>query len=131
METTLPNLPKEYCVLIVDDEESLLNLYQTKLIREGFRTIVARNGLEAIDVAERENPDLILMDMKMPIMDGIAAVKKLRENSKTKNMRVVYLTAFSDPATNTVEITPDSPRCIKKGIGLDELIEEIKRHLTV
>lgn len=131
MVVTLPNPPKDYCVLIVDDEDSLLNLYQTKLMREGFRTIVARNGLEAIEVAERENPDLILMDMKMPIMDGIAAVRKLRENSKTKDMRVVYLTAFSDLTANTVEATPDSPQCIKKGIGLDELIEEIKRHLTV
>src|SRR3989338_5988536 len=95
--------PKDYCVLIVDDEESLLNLYQTKLTREGFRTIVARNGQEALSVAEREQPDLILMDMKMPIMDGITAVQKLRENSKTKDKRVVYLTAFSDPTARTVE----------------------------
>src|SRR3989338_9190391 len=87
--------PKDYCVLIVDDEESLLSLYRTKLTREGFRAIVARNGLEALAVAERENPDLILMDMKMPVRDGFPAVKKLRENSKTKNMRVVYLPAFS------------------------------------
>ncbi|HEY4521361.1 MAG TPA: response regulator [Candidatus Paceibacterota bacterium] len=121
---------KDYCVLIVDDEESLLSLYRTKLTREGFRAIVARNGLEALAVAERENPDLILMDMKMPVMDGIAAVKKLRENSKTKNMRVVYLTAFSDPTGNTIEITPDSPRCIKKGIGLEEFTNEIKRYLN-
>src|SRR3989344_3476199 len=111
---------KDYCVLIVDDEESLLNLYKTKLTREGFRTIVARNGLEALAVAERENPDLILMDMKMPIMDGVAAVKKLRENSATKDIRVVYLTAFSDPTASTIEATPDSPRCIKKGVGLEE-----------
>ena len=121
--------PKDYCVLIVDDEESLLNLYKTKLTREGFRTIVARNGLEALAVAERENPDLILMDMKMPIMDGVAAVKKLRENSATKDIRVVYLTAFSDPTASTIEATPDSPRCIKKGIGLEEFTNEIKRYL--
>ncbi|HEY4521115.1 MAG TPA: response regulator [Candidatus Paceibacterota bacterium] len=122
--------PKDYCVLIVDDEESLLNLYRTKLTREGFRAIVARNGLEALAVAERENPDLILMDMKMPVMDGIAAVKKLRENSKTKNMHIMYLTAFSDPTASTIETTPNSPRCIKKGIGLEEFTNEIKRYLN-
>lgn len=129
MKTLLSNPSKDYCVLIVDDEDTLLTLYKTKLIREGFRTIVARNGLEALAIAEHENPDLILMDMKMPVMDGITAVQKLRENPKTKDMRVIYLTAFSDPTASSVEMAPDSPAFIKKGIGLDELIDEVKHHL--
>ncbi len=122
------------CVLIVDDDETLLRIYKTKLTQVGFRMLTAENGAEALTVAAKERPDLILMDMKMPVMDGLTAVNKLKEDPATRDLKVVFLTAFSDSVTadinGNIKVKNVTLGAIKKGIGLDDLVAEVRRYLT-
>ena len=120
-------------ILIADDEEDVLSVYKTKLERSGFEVITAANGAEAVAAVTAKHPDLILMDMKMPVMDGIVAQQKLMENPATKDVKVVFLTAFSDPLKLDVDekVAKESGAVdfIKKGINLDELVAKIKVYL--
>ena len=104
-----------------------------QLDRAGFRTITASNGEQGIAVAKAQMPDLILMDMKMPVMDGVAAQQALKGDPATTNLKVVFLTAFSDPMHPEVDEylskTVGAVDFIKKGIGLDELVEKVKGYL--
>jgi CheY-like chemotaxis protein len=127
--------PTQPLVLIVDDESDLLDTYKTKLERSGFRVLSAANGEEGIAVATKEHPDLILMDVKMPVMDGVTAQQKLQENPDTKNIKVVFLTAFSDPAHPEIDQAmakgSGAIDFLKKGISLDELVEKVKGYLGI
>ncbi len=122
-------------ILIVDDEPDILSMYKTKLERAGFRVITAPDGAQGIQVATAERPDLILMDVKLPVMDGIEAQQKLRENAATKDLKVVFLTAFSDPARPEIDENlakgTGALDFIKKGINLDELVAKIRGYLEL
>jgi len=78
--------------MIVDDEESLVELVKAILEREGFEVIPAYNGDECLNKLEKLKPDLILMDMMMPKMTGKETTKKIRENPKTKDIKIIFLT---------------------------------------
>lgn len=122
-------------ILIVDDEPDIISFYKTKLERSGFRVISASDGAQGVRIATAEHPDLILMDVKMPVMDGVAAQQKLRDNPATKNLKVVFLTAFGDPTKPQTDekIAKEigGMDFIKKGIGLDELVTKIRKYLQV
>jgi len=120
-------------ILIADDEIDVLAVYKEKLEQAGFSVITAPNGEEAIKIAAVRRPDLILMDMKMPVMDGVSAQQKLRADPKTKDLKVVFLTAFSDPMRHDVDVNlakeSGALDFIKKGINLDEFIAKVKGYL--
>ena len=80
-------------ILAVDDEPHILKLVCFSLKAKGFEVLEATDGLSAIEVAEVEQPDLILMDVMMPACDGYEACRRLKENPKTKHIPVVMLTA--------------------------------------
>ena len=88
------NSPK---ILVVDDDKAFAEVLATKFKASGFEVAIAVDGEEGVARANEFMPDLIFMDVKMPKMDGIEAVLKLKENPKTKNIRVILLTAFGDP----------------------------------
>ncbi len=80
-------------ILIVEDDKNLRKLYQTELEQEGYRTLVAENGRQALDIVASEPPDLVLMDIRMPEMDGLEAmIQMLQENEKVP---VILNTAYS------------------------------------
>lgn len=83
-------------ILIVEDETSLRNALRDKLLLEGFIVLEAKNGEEGLGVALRDHPDLILLDIIMPKMDGLTMLKKLREDVWGKNTKVILLTNLSD-----------------------------------
>lgn len=121
-------------ILIVDDEPEILKLYSLKLQKSGFDVITAENGQLGINAAlGQKKPNLILMDVKMPVMDGMEAFSKLKENPDTKDIKIVFLTAFSDlriPETD-VKVAQEvgAAGFIKKGIDLDEFVMNIKQIL--
>jgi len=86
----------KHTILIVEDERSLSSALVDKLTHEGFIAITAKNGEEGLEVALREHPDLILLDIVMPVMDGMAMLKKLREDAWGKSAKVIFLTNLSD-----------------------------------
>lgn len=85
----------KYNVLIVEDDEPIRNLYTMKLEQSGFAIISAVNGLEGFRIAEAELPDLILLDLRMPVMDGDEMLAKLRSTDWGSSMRVIILTNIS------------------------------------
>ncbi|MBC7943563.1 response regulator [Candidatus Saccharibacteria bacterium] len=83
-------------ILIVEDEVSLLNILQDKLTREGFNVLAAKNGKEGLDVALSEHPDLILLDIDLPVMDGVTTLQGIRADPWGKIARVIMLTNSND-----------------------------------
>jgi CheY-like chemotaxis protein len=85
-------------VLIVDDEEFVRQLIQIKLKFCGIETVEAGNGIEAIEKAASEKPDLILLDVMMPKMNGFEACQRLKAKPETAHIPIVMLTARGDPS---------------------------------
>lgn len=83
-------------VLIVDDERDILDLLEYNLIQEGYEVCTAMDGEEAIKVAKKEKPNLILLDIMMPKMDGIEACRRLRSLPSMEGVYIVFLTARSE-----------------------------------
>ncbi len=79
-------------ILIVDDDTFLSGIYATKLDLEGFQVVSAHDGEEGIKVAQKEKPDLILLDVLMPKLDGFEALKRLKADPGTKDIPVIMLT---------------------------------------
>lgn len=79
-------------ILIVDDEEHILRLYREELQDEGYDVITASNGQEAVEKFEKESPDLVTLDIRMPDVDGIVLLRQLKE--KKPRMPIIMLTAF-------------------------------------
>ncbi|NJN17874.1 MAG: response regulator [Oscillochloris sp.] len=85
-------------ILVVDDDVSVRELLVRFLNREGYRTMTATNGVEALEAVAREAPDLILLDVTMPLLDGFAVCKQLKDNEETALIPVTMLTALGDHA---------------------------------
>jgi len=83
-------------VLIVEDEKPLREILKDKFKVSGFLTFGAKDGKEGLSIALKEHPDIILLDIIMPIMDGMTVLKKLREDPKGKNIPVILLTNLAD-----------------------------------
>lgn len=83
-------------ILVVDDEPDILDLISFNLSREGYQVFTATNGKLAIEKAKEENPDLIILDVMMPVMDGIEACRVMRSMPEFKHTFVVFLTARSE-----------------------------------
>lgn len=83
-------------ILIADDEQDILDIISYNLKNEGFEIFTATNGLTAIELAKRNSPDLIILDIMMPGKNGIDVCKFLRSNSNFKNTIIVFLTAMND-----------------------------------
>ena len=80
-------------ILIAEDNEDNFNMLSRRLARQGFEIIGAKNGAIAVDLALSEKPDIILMDISMPVMSGLEAKQALRDNPETRNLPIVALTA--------------------------------------
>jgi CheY-like chemotaxis protein len=91
-------------ILVVDDEESFREIFSMKLSADGFRVETAENGEVAIQKTKALKPDLVLMDVRMPVMDGPAAVLKLRDDPETKDVKVAFLTSLGDPRLEMQEM---------------------------
>ena len=79
-------------ILLAEDDELISQMYTTKLTHDGFKVVVAKDGEESIDQAEKGGIDLILLDIIMPKVDGFVVLEKLKKDEKTKNIPVVMLT---------------------------------------
>lgn len=121
-------------ILLVDDEPKILNFYSATLEKEGYEIIKASNGMEGIKMAKIRRPDLILIDLNMPVMDGMEALMKLKEGAGTKNLKIVFLTSSGEPRGKEIDVKfakeAGAVGFMQKGGSLNEFISEIKRHLA-
>lgn len=83
-------------ILLVEDEKEVLELYKLKLTIDGYDVITAENGAIGLKKALEENPEMIFLDIKMPEMDGFEVLKRLRSETKTRNIPVIILSNFDE-----------------------------------
>lgn len=84
-----------YKVLVVDDDQDLQSLYKLKLERVGFETKTANNGQNGLEIAEDFRPDIILVDLKMPVLDGEQMLARLRQKDWASNIRIIMMSTYS------------------------------------
>ena len=92
----LTNQSNGHLMLIVEDETPLLRALMEKFGHHGFRVLTAENGEKGLNLANQEHPEVILLDIVMPKMDGIMVLKKLRADDKTKDIPIILLTNLYD-----------------------------------
>lgn len=115
----------KFKILLVDDEEDILEFLGYNIRKEGFQVSTASNGLEAIEKAKKEQPHLILMDVMMPVMDGITAVEELRKIPGLSETLIVFLTARSEDYSQIAGFEAGADDYVTKPIKIKVLISRI------
>jgi len=118
-------------VLIVDDIPSNLNFLSEVLYLEGIGVMLATSGADALEIACYKHPDLILLDIAMPVMDGYEVCAKLKEDPATRDIPVIYLTARTEPEDILKGFESGAVDYILKPFNATELIARVKTHLEL
>jgi len=116
----------KFKILLVDDEIDILEFISYNLEKEGFKVYTASNGIEAIKVAEKKQPHLIILDVMMPEMDGIAACEEIRRIPSLKNTLVAFLTARGEDYSQIAGFEAGADDYITKPIRPKVLISRVK-----
>jgi two-component system alkaline phosphatase synthesis response regulator PhoP len=119
----IKGMPK---VLVVDDEQDILELIRHSLAKEGFEVHVAANGAQAIEQARKVKPEIIIMDVMMPVMDGMEACRQLKDNPDTKNIPVIFLTARSEEFAELAGFEAGADDYIAKPVRNRVLLSRVK-----
>ena len=121
-----PEAPKK--ILIVEDDAILLEMYKDKFKKEGFEVITAANGKEGLDEVLEQKPNIILLDLMMPVMSGNQMLKRLREFPQFKRLPVIILTNAGE-VENIRETKRYDDACdflIKSNVSIDDVVEKVK-----
>ncbi|MDB6122123.1 MAG: Response regulator consisting of a CheY-like receiver domain and a winged-helix DNA-binding domain [Pedosphaera sp.] len=116
-------------ILVVDDEYYMHRLMQHHLVRAGYDMITARNGREAVEKATLELPDLIIMDVMMAEMDGLTALKQIKQSEITREIPVIMITASAQMVTRQESEASGAAGFFTKPFSPTQLLLEIKRLL--
>ncbi len=117
---------KEVKILLVDDEQDILEIVGYNLSQEGYKIVTASNGKEAIQVAKRELPQLIIMDVMMPEMDGMEACENIRKIPELNNVIIAFLTARSEDYSQVAGFDAGADDYIPKPIKPKLLVSKVK-----
>ncbi|OGZ73789.1 MAG: hypothetical protein A2908_02070 [Candidatus Staskawiczbacteria bacterium RIFCSPLOWO2_01_FULL_38_12b] len=118
-------------ILIVEDEDSIRNALKDKLTEVGFLVLEAKNGKQGVGVALQKHPDLILLDLLMPVMDGVTMLKHMRTDEWGKNAKVIMLTNLSE--NERVDASAElgaNDFLVKANWKLEEVVIKIKKLLS-
>lgn len=116
-------------ILVVDDELDLVETIRFQLETEGFNVISAYNGEDALNLARTENPDLILLDIMLPKLDGYKVCRLLKFDEKYKNIPIIMLTARAQEKDKIIGLETGADEYITKPFDMDKLLESVKAHL--
>ena len=117
-------------VLVVDDFQDNREMYAEFLAYQGFRVIQAANGLEALDQAFTNRPDIIIMDLSLPVMDGWEATRRLKADTRTHGIPVVALTGHAMHGHSKGAIEAGCDSFVAKPCLPDQLVAEIRKMLS-
>ncbi|WP_409028983.1 response regulator [Gracilimonas sediminicola] len=123
--------PKESLILIVDDTPANLRLLSHVLTKEGYEYIEASNGHEAIELAKKHEPDLILLDIMMPDISGFEVVKRIKSNQLLEDTPVIFLSSLSDTEDKVQGFKYGGVDYITKPFQKEETLARIKTHLQI
>lgn len=119
--------PNQTKILIVEDEEILLTALSEELKQEGFQVIGAKDGIEGVEKTRSEKPNLVLLDLVMPRLDGIGALKEMKADDTIKDIPVVILTNLSDYDKISDALSMGAmDYLVKANYRLEELVNKIK-----
>ncbi|HVU24355.1 MAG TPA: hybrid sensor histidine kinase/response regulator [Opitutus sp.] len=116
-------------ILVVDDQPINVQLLKRKLEREGIRVTTAYNGLEALDLVQKDKPDLILLDVMMPDMDGIEVCQRLQADEQTRSIPIMFITARTSKEGKIEGLSVGAVDYITKPIDLDETLARVQTQL--
>lgn len=115
-----------YKILLVDDEEDILEFISYNLEKEGYKVFTAKNGLEAVASAAKNLPNLVILDVMMPEMDGIAACEEMRKNPALNNTVIAFLTARGEDYSQVAGFEAGADDYITKPVRPKVLVSRVK-----
>ena len=116
-------------VLVVEDFEDTRALMRLELEQRGFRVIEATDGVQGVEIATRERPDIIIMDIGLPIMDGIEATRRIRGDNSMRDVLIVALTAHHETEYRAQALAAGCDAYLTKPVDFDWLIDLLGRLL--
>jgi two-component system, cell cycle response regulator DivK len=117
-------------IMVVEDYDDTRYFLKQLLEKKGYQVLEAANGQEAIEVAQREHPDLIVMDLDLPILDGIGATQYLRQQPDTKHLPIVAVTAYPMSFTRVKAFAKGCDEYLRKPIDFDEFEKVLMRYVA-
>ena len=116
-------------ILVVDDEPDVVELLGRTLKSDGFEVVVAYDGIGALDLASTERPDLILLDIMMPMMSGYEVCMQLKASPETQDIPVICVSSAHSPDARAQALKSGAATLVTKPFMTAELIAQIRRHL--
>lgn len=120
------NSPGDRTILIVDDEADLLELLQYNFDKEGYRTVTATDGVKGLERARDEDPDLIILDIMMPGMDGIQVCRRIRRDANLREKPVIMLTARTEDEDYVEGLDVGADVYLGKPVSVPVLVSQVK-----
>ncbi len=117
-------------ILLIEDNEMNRDMLSRRLVRNGYDVIIAVNGQEGVDMATSERPDLILMDMSLPVLDGWEATRRLKADPKTASIPIIALTAHAMETDREKALAAGCDDFDTKPIELPRLLEKMKAFVS-
>jgi DNA-binding response OmpR family regulator len=117
-------------ILIVDDEVDLVETVRFPLEMEGYRVLVSYNGEDALNQARKENPDLILLDLMLPKLDGYKVCRLLKFDDRYKHIPILMLTAKTQEKDKALGMETGANEYITKPFEMDDLLKKVKAYLN-
>ncbi len=117
-------------ILLVEDNEMNRDMLSRRLARKGFEAVIAEDGQKGVDMTQSENPDLVLMDMSLPVVDGWEATRRLKASEKTKHIPIIALTAHAMAGDREKTLKAGCDDYDTKPIDLPRLLEKINALLN-
>ena len=117
-------------ILIVEDNEMNRDMLSRRLIRKGFEVVMAEDGQKGVNMSKSESPDLILMDLSLPIMDGWQATSTIKASDETKNIPIIVLTAHAMAGDREKALEAGADEYDTKPIEFKRLLGKIKEFLN-
>ncbi len=116
-------------ILVIEDNEQNLYLTTFIMVKNGYQVIQARNGVEGIKKASQEKPDLIILDIQLPLLDGYEVVRRLKKNPETSNIPIIAVTSYAMTGDREKILDSGCSGYIEKPINPDTFLEQVKGHL--
>ncbi|MCK4417558.1 MAG: response regulator [Candidatus Latescibacteria bacterium] len=123
------NPQREKVILAVEDDPQNLKLIRDLLQASGYKTLEATDGKQAVELAKDNKPDLILMDIQMPDMNGLEAASILKKDAKTKSIPIIALTAFAMGGDEERILTAGCDGYIPKPIDIEVFLKKVSEHI--